>query len=160
MELALFEAVAEACRSLVPPALGELQLRPRSYGLKAWFGHGDPPRAHYEAQVVGARHVPAAEYLAIEIGFHLEHRSVEENDEELAVLLAAEPKWRKALGPDAVAGPFIGRPEDWRRVSEVWIDPDLGDPELALDMALRLTDYVTAIEPIRSSHRGGMASEA
>jgi hypothetical protein len=160
MELALFEGVAEACRSLVPPALGDLQLRPRSYGLKAWFGAADPPRAHYEAQVVGARHVPEAEYLAIEIGFHLEHRSVEENEEELAVLLAAESRWRRQLGDEAVAGPFIGRPEDWRRISEIWPDPDLGDPELALDLGLRLTDYVTAIEPVRSSRRGGMASEA
>jgi hypothetical protein len=156
MELALFEGVAEACRSLMPPDLGELQLRPRSYGLKAWFGPADPPRGHYEAQVVGARHVPEAAYLAIEVGFHLEYRTVEENDAMLDELLRRESMWRKALGPDAVAGPFIGRPDDWRRISEVWIDPDLGDPELALDLALRLTDYVVALEPLR----GGMASGA
>jgi hypothetical protein len=150
MELALFEGVAEACRSLVPPELGRLQLRPRSYGLKAWFGPNDAPRAHYEVQVVGAKLVPDAEYLAIEIGFHLEHRTLEENDAELTALLAGESKWRKQLGEDAVAGPFIGRPEDWRRISETWPDPDLGDPDLALDLALRLTDYVSAIEPLRS----------
>jgi hypothetical protein len=150
MELALFEGVAEACRSLVPPDLGELQLRPRAYGLKVWIGPVEPPRDHYEAQVVGARHVPGADYLAIEIGFHLEHRTKEENDAALDALVRRERTWRKALGPEAVAGPFIGRPEDWRRISEVWVDPDLGDPELALDLALRLTDYVTAIEPLRS----------
>jgi hypothetical protein len=151
MELALFEAVAEGCRSLVPPDLGTLRLRPRAYGLKAWIGSTDPPRDHYEVQVVGARHVPGAELLAIEVGFHLEHRTVEENDLALGELVRQESRWRKALGPDAVAGPFIGRPEDWRRISEVWIDPDLGDPELALDLALRLTDYVCALEPLRSA---------
>ncbi len=151
MELALFEAVAEACRSLVPPDLGRMQLRPRAYGLKAWFGPAEPPRAHYEAQIVGASLVADAEYLAVEVGFHLEHRTSEENDAELAVLLANESRWRRQLGDDAVAGPFIGRPEDWRRISETWPDPDLGDPDLALDLALRLTDYVTAIEPLRSA---------
>ena len=160
MELALFEAVAEACRSLVPPDLGRLQLRPRAYGLKAWFGPKEPPRAHYEVQVVGSRHVPEAEVLAIEIGFHLEHRTLEQNDEELAALLAAESRWRTQLGDEAVAGPFIGRPEDWRRISEAWPDPDLGDPELALELALRLTDYLTALEPLRSAGRAGMASGA
>ena len=150
MELALFEAVAEGCRSLVPSDLGVLRVRPRSYGLKAWIGPSEPPRAHYEAQVVSPKHVPGAEHLAVEVGFHLEHRSMEENDAVLADLVRQERAWRPVLGADAVAGPFIGRAENWRRVSEVWLDPDLGDPDLAMELALTLTDYICAIEPLRA----------
>ena len=43
----------------------------------------------------------------------------------------------------------LGRAANWRRVSETWIDPDLGDPELAFEIAARLTDYISAIEPAR-----------
>ena len=149
MEMGLFEAVAEGCRSLVPSDLGELHVRARSYGVKLWFGSPDPPRDHYEAQVVGAMHVPDAETLAIEVGFHLEHRAMEDNDGALDDLMEHEEVWRDLLGADAVAGPFIGRPEDWRRISETWPDPDLSDPDLAFDLAVRLTDYVTALEPLR-----------
>ena len=148
MELALFEAVAEGCRSLVPTHLGVLRLRPRAYGIKAWIGPAEPPRAHFEAQVVGAKHVPDADHLALEIGFHLEHRTLEQNDAVLAELLRQERRWRKVLGDQAVAGPFIGRPEDWRRISELWIDPDLGDPELSTELSLALTDYICAIQPL------------
>ncbi|UDY34301.1 hypothetical protein [Dermatobacter hominis] len=153
MELALFEAVAEGCRSLVPSDLGELRVRPRSYGLKAWIGPAEPPRAHYEAQVVSPKLVPGAEHLAVEVGFHLEHRSTEENDAVLAELVRQERSWRAVLGDEAVAGPFLGRPEDWRRVSEVWLDPDLGDPDLAMDLALTLTDYICALEPLLGRRR-------
>ena len=48
--------------------------------------------------------------------------------------------------PEPVAGP-----EDWRRVSETWIDPDLGDPELGMEIGARLTDYICALEPLRRS---------
>ena len=149
MELALFEAVAEGCRGLVPRSIGDIHVRARTYGVKVWFGATDPPKDHYEAQVVGAKHVPGATALAIEVGFHLEHRAMEDNDEALESLLRHEPAWRAVLGEDAVAGPFIGRPEDWRRISETWVDPDLSDPDLALELALRLTDYITALEPLR-----------
>ncbi|MFI5043720.1 MAG: hypothetical protein ACHQDC_02910 [Acidimicrobiales bacterium] len=149
MDLALFEAVAEGCRSLVPRSIGDIHVRARTYGVKVWFGSTDPPKDHYEAQVVGAKHVPGATALAIEVGFHLEHREMEDNDDALDSLLRHESAWREALGDDAVAGPFIGRPEDWRRISETWVDPDLSDPDLALELALRLTDYITALEPVR-----------
>ena len=155
MELALFEAVAEGCRSLVPTDLGDLRLRHRAYGIKAWIGPADPPRAHFEAQVVGARHVPEADHLALEVGFHLEHRSVEENDAVLADLLRQERRWRSVVGSEAVAGPFIGRPEDWRRISELWVDPDMGDPELATELALSLTDYICALQPLLHSRPPG-----
>lgn len=149
VELELFDEVAEMVRGILPPELGDPRMGARRYGIKVWFGPEKAPREHYEAQVIGARHVPGATVLAIEVGFHAEHRTLEENDAALAPLLARPARWRKALGPAAEAGGFLGRPEDWRRLSETWLDPDLGDPELGIEIASRLTDYVTTLEPLR-----------
>ena len=44
---------------------------------------------------------------------------------------------------------FFGA-ENWRRVSEAWVEEDLDDPDLAFEIASRLVDYVSAIEPARS----------
>jgi hypothetical protein len=132
----------------VPPDLGPVRQRSHRYGIKVWFGSEKPTRAHYEAQVVGAKHVPDAEVLAIEVGFHAEHPRLEDNEALVALLLGGERSWRRSLGPEVEAAPFLGRPEDWRRVSETWADPDLGDPELALEVATRLVDYVVAFEPL------------
>ena len=153
MELLLFDEVGDTVRGLLPPELGQPRLRIRRYGLKLWFGSVTPTRDHYEAQVMGARHVPEATTLAIEVGFHLEHPKQSDNDAALAQLLGAESRWRRVLGREPVAGAFVGRPDDWRRVSELWPDPDLGDPELAFELAARLTDYITALEPIRRATR-------
>ena len=51
-------------------------------------------------------------------------------------------------------GGFIGRPDQWRRVSEVWLDPDLADDGLAWEIAARLCDYIVAIEPLRTGGGG------
>jgi hypothetical protein len=149
VELHPFDEAAEALRSLVPSDLGELRTRARRYGLKAWFGSADPPREHYEAQVIGPEAVEGAEVLGLELGFHAENRDPAANDETLARLLAREKSWRRVLGDDPVAGPFLGRPDDWRRVSETWPDPDLSDPDLPIELAARLTDFITALEPLR-----------
>jgi hypothetical protein len=148
MELGLFDVVGEALRAMAPPELGPVRQRSHRYGIKVWFGAEKPTRAHYEAQVVGAKHVPGAKVLAIEIGFHAEHPKVEDNDLLLERLTARERAWRKRLGPSVEVGPFLGRPDDWRRASETWPDPDLGDPELAMELATRLVDYVVAFEPL------------
>lgn len=148
-ESALFDEMAEALRTLLPPGLGDVRMRVRRYGIKVWFGPINPTREHYEAQVIGARHVQGASVLALEVGFHAEHPRLEDNEAVLTRIRSREARWRKVLGPEAEVGPFIGRPEDWRRVSETWPDPDLGDPELALELATRLTDYITALEPAR-----------
>ena len=142
----LFEEVCEALRGLVSPELGEFHHRTHRYGTKGWFGPATPPKEHYEAQVVGTREVPEAEYLAVEIGFHSEHPKEPDNE---AVLQALGSTWRKALGKEAVAGEFLGRADHWRRISETWIDPDLDDPELGTELAMRLLDYIEAIEPLR-----------
>jgi hypothetical protein len=148
VELLLFDQVAEVLHGLVPRQLGPLRYRAQRYGVKAWFGPDKAPPEHYEAQVLAARHVDDATVLALEIGFHAEHREVKRNDDALAMLLRKEKQWRRVLGAEAVAGPFIGRPDQWRRVSETWADPDLDEPDLAVELGTRLTDYVIALEPL------------
>jgi hypothetical protein len=149
MQLGLFDEVAEALRGLVPGELGDVHTRAQRYGMKAWFDGASPPREHYEAQVIGAKHVDDASVLALEIGWHAENRRPADNEASLARLVAHEKRWRRTLGDAAVAGPFLGRPDDWRRVSETWADPDLSDPDMAIEVATRLTDYITALEPVR-----------
>ena len=151
MDDTLFDQVAEATRSLVPPELGALRLRSRRWAVKAWFGPTIPTKEHYEAQLLGAAHVPGTAVVGIEIGFHAEHKDPADNDRCLARLDARGKGWRRELGRDAEVGGFIGRPDQWRRVSEVWVDPDLGDDELAWEIAIRLTDYILCIEPLRTA---------
>ena len=148
IELSLFQEVAEAVRGMVSPDLGAVRCQPRSYGIKVWFGAEKPPREHYEAQVISPHAVEDAEILALEIGFHAEHPRLDENDRVLAHLLGSERRWRKALGEAPVAGPFLGRAQLWRRVSETWADPDLGEPDLGMELASRLADYIDALEPL------------
>jgi hypothetical protein len=150
VELQLFDEVGEVLRGLVPGDLGDLRTRHHRYGIKVWFGSDKPTREHYEAQVIGAKHVPGATVLAVELGFHAEHRDPAENERVLKELLGDEKRWRKTLGKAAVAGQFIDDRHGWQRVSETWLDPDLGDPDLPMDLAARLTDYITALEPLRS----------
>jgi hypothetical protein len=144
-----FDGVAEACRSLSPPELGPVQVRSHRYGTKAWFGGAAPTKEHYEAQVVGAQHVPGATVLAVEVGFHAEHPTVEDNQAAVDRLIASESAWRRQLGDQVVVGPFLGRADRWRRASETWLDPDLEDDELVLELALRMVDYFSAFEPLR-----------
>ncbi len=151
MESQLFEEVGDALRGMLPPGLGELRLRVRRYGIKIWFGAVDPPREHYEAQVISADAVTDAKVLALEIGFHAEHSTVKDNKVVIERLLEREREWRPVVGDAAVVGPFLGRAKTWRRVSETWPDPDLGDPELAIELAAALADYITALEAARAS---------
>jgi hypothetical protein len=152
VEQHVFDEAAQALRGLLPPELGDVHFRAHRYGLKVWRGAASKAtREHYEAQVVGARHVPGATVLAIEVGFHSEHRDPAENQRALAVLVQAEKRWRRALGPEAVAGPFLDDRHGWQRLSETWPDPDLDDPELGFELAARLTDYITALEPLRGT---------
>lgn len=152
MELELFDQVADALRALVPTELGDLRTQPRRWGIKAWFDVDDCPREHYEAQVISAKHVRGAEVLAVEVGFHAEHPKEPDNAAAMASILAAAKTWTGELGPEAVAGEFLGR-AGWQRVSETWDDPDLSDPELCFEIADRLAAYMTALEPVRSGAR-------
>jgi hypothetical protein len=147
MEDGPFNEAGDVLRSLLPHGLDDARIRARRYGIKVWFGTSDPAKEHYEAQVIGARHVPDATVLALEVGFHSEHPKAEDNERTLAALLETEGRWRKALGPDAVGGPFLGR-DSWRRLSETWLDPDLSDPDLAVEVGTRLYEYIAALEPL------------
>jgi hypothetical protein len=151
VQLHLFEEVAETLRGTVPVDLGEPRFRSHRDGLKVWFGPDKPEREHYEAQLIKAAYVDGAGSVGLEVGFHAEYPDVADNDKVIDHLLRHEERWRKRLGDDAVVGPFLGRADVWRRVSEAWPDPDLGDGDLAIEIALRLADYVTALEPIRRS---------
>ncbi len=150
MESQLFEEVADALTGMLPPELGDLRMRVRRYGIKVWFGPSDPPREHYEAQVISPKEVKEASVLALEIGFHAENSTAADNQRAVGQLVEHEPQWRPVL-KDAVAGPFLGRAKSWQRVSETWPDPDLGDPELAIEVAAQLADYISALEPARAS---------
>jgi hypothetical protein len=148
VELSLFDEVAEALRGMVASSWGPIRCRPRAYGIKAWFGATTPSREHYEAQVISPHAVGGAQVLGLEIGFHAEHPHVGDNERVLERLLDSEKRWRKRLGADAVAGPFLGRADVWRRVSETWSDPDLDEAGLGMEIAGRLADYVDALEPV------------
>ena len=145
----MFDAVAAILPGMLPDELGEVRLYAHRYGIKVWFDTEKAPKEHYEAQVVGAKDVPDAKVLAIEVGFHAEHPKEEDNEAVLDRLRATEKRWRKEVGKEPQAAPFLGRADKWRRVSETWPDPDLGDSELAFEIAARLTDYITALEPAR-----------
>jgi hypothetical protein len=148
-EPSVFEDVADAVRGLVPKDLGELRCSSHRYGVKVWFGQDNPSREHYEAQLIGREHVSGAKVLAVEVGFHSEYPHEADNEEVISSLLRSERRWRRKLGDDAVVGSFLGRAGHWRRVSEVWPDPNLADPEMVFELAARLTDYVTTLEPYR-----------
>ncbi len=148
MEPSLFDDVGDALRGILPAELGVLRMRAHRYGIKVWFGAEQATKEHYEAQVVGARDVPAARTLALEVGFHSEHPKAAANDEVVARIVAQERQWRREVGREAEVAPFLGRAENWRRVSETWLDPDLGEPGIAFEIASRLVDYITALEPI------------
>jgi len=148
MEMPLFEEVAEAVRSMLPDSLGEPHVKWHRRGVKVWFDSDKAGPEHFEAQLVRRRHVDGKDGLALEIGFHAEHRETELNEAVLAQLADRESAWRKHIGPEATADEFLGS-DVWRRVSEVWLEPEVDDPEMSLEIAGRLVDYVASIEPVR-----------
>ena len=150
-EASVFEEVAVVLPSLIPLELGPVRLQARRWGIKAWFGavgDGKAARVHYEAQVVGAKVVPGAKVLALEVGWHAELSKEADNDALLDRVLANERAWREVVGKEPECGDFLGGGSRWRRVSECWNDPDMGDPELPIEVAARLTDYVIGLEPV------------
>ena len=149
MDLVLFDVVDEAVRSLAPEDLGPIRTKVRTYGIKVWFGEPVVNGEHYEAQVIGAGLVDDAAVLALEIGFHCEHPGEQTNDAVVDRIGAVERSWRRRLGPEAEIDAFLGRATHWRRISETWADPDLSDPTIGIEIASRLVDYATALEPAR-----------
>lgn len=153
MDPDLFAQVGDIVHSICGDELSdlpELRMSNHRYGIKVWFGEAQPTRGHYEAQLLRRKKVDGKEGMWLEIGFHSEHPKVEQNEAELEVLLAKEKSWRKALGPEPTAGEFFDA-DVWRRLSDVWFNPDLTEPDTALEIAGRLSDYLLAFEPIRQA---------
>jgi hypothetical protein len=133
-----FDEVDKALRGFLPPALREFSARRTSGNLKVWYG--DEDREHYEVQLMRGP--------KLEVGFHAEHKDADRNEAALGRLLDHEKAWRKSLGPEPDAGPFLGRQSSWRRVSEVWDLPNFRD-DASIEAAERLADYIRALEPLR-----------
>ncbi len=140
MDAEFFSQVRDAVEGFVAVVGPELRTTSHGRGVKVWFG--DATREHYEAQLVRVR-----DQGFLEIGFHSEHPEAAKNAEVLTRLTAQETTWRRELGEDPVAGPFLGR-RGWIRVSECW-DPPAATLDTAIDVAARLADFVIAIEPRR-----------
>ncbi len=151
MELPLFDQVNDLVRAMAPEDLNGLRSRAHRRGVKVWFDSEKPGREHYEAQLLARRHVDGVDGTALEIGFHAEHSSEKDNEHVLARLVA-EDSWRTSLGTEAQVATFFGA-ENWRRVSEAWVEPDLDDPDLAFEVGSRLVDYLIALEPVFSPKR-------
>jgi len=141
VERSFFQQVLDAFEGFVDDIDGELHSLAHRRGLKVWYGEAN--REHYEAQLI--RHDGDA---ALEIGFHVEYPQPTANDEVLDGLLARASEWRDDLGDEAETGEFLGS-DVWRRISEVWDPPDPDDVDAAIEVAARLADYVTALEPLR-----------
>ncbi|MGI9604917.1 MAG: hypothetical protein ACR2P0_02140 [Acidimicrobiales bacterium] len=148
MDLALFDQIAELVRAMSPDDLGDVRVRAHRRGVKVWFETEHAGKEHFEAQQLARHHVDGVAGMAIEIGFHAEHPDAARNQKVLERVEQSEKTWRNVLGAEAEAAEFFGA-ANWRRVSEAWIEPDLDDPELAFEVASRLVDYITVIEPAR-----------
>ncbi len=153
MELHLFDHTGELVRAMGPIHGQDLKYRAYRRGLKVWFGSAKPSRLHYEAQLIAERFVTGHDLgpdeVALEVGFHAEHGNDQHNRAVLDQLAKCEPTWRKALGEQAEAGAFLGN-DRWSRLSEIWVEGDLDDPELAFELASRLVDYIETVEPLLS----------
>ncbi len=141
MERSFFHQVLDAFEGFVADVDGDLHSFAHKRGLKVWFD--DATKEHYEAQLVRLDGG-----VMLEVGFHAEYPKPDRNDEVLAALLAREAQWRRDLGDEPVAGEFLGA-DRWRRISEVWEPPDPDDVDAAIEIAARLADYVTVLEPLR-----------
>jgi hypothetical protein len=143
VERSFFQQVLDAFEGFVADVEGELHTFAHGRGLKVWYD--DAAREHYEAQIVRRDGE-----LGLEIGFHSEYPKAPANDTVITRLADQESVWRTELGDEPVAGPFLGS-DVWRRISEVWEPIDADDVDAVIEVAARLADYVTTIEPLRRS---------
>jgi hypothetical protein len=143
VDATFFEQVRDAFEGFVIAVDGELHATAHRHGLKVWYG--EAAKEHYEAQLIRV-----SGDLRLEIGFHAEYPKAAANDAVLARLSIHETRWRSDLGEEAEIGAFIGR-DGWRRISEVWEPPSTETVDDVIEVAARLADYVTALEPIRTA---------
>jgi hypothetical protein len=163
MARAFYEETAEALRGFLPSELRAFHHATGSRNLKVWYAS---THEHYEVQHISRAALGTAKVKgmdsALEVGFHAEHPLVPHNDSVLEFLAAREKVWRRALGRDPVAGPFVGRreiAERWRRLSELWDGP-VDDEGAGIEAAERLGAYIRALEPILREDRGARGGRA
>ena len=141
MERSFFHQVQDVFEGFALDVAAVVHSNAHGRGVKIWCG--DATREHYEAQLVRIDGD-----LVLEVGFHTEYPKAGENEAVLERLLDAEQIWRRELGDEPEAGVFLGA-DRWRRISEIWGAPDPDDIDAAIEIAARLADYVTALEPLR-----------
>ncbi len=141
MERTFFHQVQDVFESFVIDVGGTLHATAHGRGIKVWYD--EATREHYEAQLVRVDGK-----IVLEVGFHAEHPKVGENEAVLNRLLDDEHAWRRELGDEPEAAVFLGV-DRWRRISEIWEDPDPDDVDAAIEIAARLADYVSVLEPLR-----------
>lgn len=141
MERTFFQQVQDVFESFVIDVGGILHATAHGRGIKVWCD--EATREHYEAQLVRVDGK-----IVLEVGFHVEYPKVGENEAVLNRLLDDEHAWRRELGDEPEAGVFLGV-DRWRRISEIWEDPDPDDVDVAIEIAARLADYVSVLEPLR-----------
>ena len=132
-----------------PEEIGAVRVRAHRRGVKVWFDTDAATKEHYEAQLLSRKYVDGRNGMAVEIGFHSEHKEQAKNIEVIERVMTTEKKWRRELGKEPEVDVFYGA-DNWRRISEAWLEPDLDDPEITFEIASRLVDYVSAIEPART----------
>ena len=141
MERSFFHEVRDVFEGFTIDVDGMLHSTAHQRGIKVWYGGAT--REHYEGQLVRVEGD-----MVLEVGFHSEHPKVGENEAVLTRLRDQEDIWRRELGDEPEAGVFIGVGR-WRRISEIWEAPDPDDIDLAIEIATRLADYVSVLEPLR-----------
>jgi hypothetical protein len=141
VEQSFFHQVQDVFESFVIDVGGTLHATAHPRGIKVWYD--DATREHYEAQLIRVDGK-----VVLEIGFHAEYPKVEKNEAVLTRLVDSEKIWRRELGGEPEAGVFLGV-DRWRRISEIWEEPDSDDVDLAIEIAARLADYVSVLEPLR-----------
>lgn len=151
MSRTFFASLTDAMWGFLPRDLQDFQSEVGPHNLKVWYRS---PHEHYEVQRISKAVLKAAGEkgtTALEIGFHAEHPDPADNDAVLAMLEAKERVWRRGLGREPAAGPFLGRREiadKWRRVSELWMDVSFEEDGAAVESGERLGAYIRTIEPL------------
>ena len=144
VERSFFDQVQDVFEGFLIDVGGTLHSTAHGRGIKVW--RDGATREHYEAQLVRVDDGR----VVLEVGFHAEHPKAGENQAVLDRLLADEHVWRAELGGEPEAGAFLGV-DRWRRISEIWPAPDPDDIDVAIEIAARLADYVSVLEPRRRS---------
>lgn len=152
MSRTFFASLTDALWGFLPRELQTFQAQSGPHNLKVWYRSS---HEHYEVQRISKAVLKASGQRsgasALEVGFHAEHAKSADNEAVLAHLAEKETSWRRGLGREPVAGPFLGRREiadRWKRISELWTDVSFDGDGAAIEAAERLGAYIRVIEPL------------